>query len=126
MPSTLSLKAVLAMAGPMAVSALSGSGHSTRYWDCCKTSCAWSGKADVSAPVLTCDANDNPISDADATSGCDGGGAFTCSNNSPWAVNDDLAFGFAATALVGGTEDSWCCACYACVSPCPSCLYVLC
>ncbi|KAI1344544.1 endoglucanase from Humicola Insolens At 1.7a resolution [Xylariaceae sp. FL0016] len=92
--------------------AASGSGSTTRYWDCCKPSCAWSGKADVSNPVTTCDASDNPLSDPDATSGCDGGSAYTCSNYSPWAVNDDLAYGFAATAISGGSESSWCCACY--------------
>ncbi|KAI0134192.1 beta-1,4-endoglucanase [Xylariales sp. AK1849] len=90
----------------------SGSGVTTRYWDCCKPSCAWSGKADVDQPVLTCDANDNVLSDVDTKSGCDGGTAFTCSDNSPWAVSDDLAYGFAATSISGGTESSWCCACY--------------
>ncbi|VUC31384.1 unnamed protein product [Clonostachys rosea] len=92
--------------------AASGSGHSTRYWDCCKPSCAWSGKASVSSPVRTCDANNSPLSDVDAKSACDGGVAYTCSNNSPWAVNDNLAYGFAATAINGGSESSWCCACY--------------
>ncbi|KAH6879884.1 putative endoglucanase type K [Thelonectria olida] len=103
----------VALAGPLAVCAASGSGRSTRYWDCCKPSCAWSNKAAVSAPVLTCDKNDNPLSDANAASGCNGGSSFTCSNNSPWAVNNDLAYGFAATKLSGGSESSWCCACYA-------------
>ncbi|KAF5008016.1 hypothetical protein FDECE_5700 [Fusarium decemcellulare] len=105
--------ALFALAGPLAVRAASGSGHSTRYWDCCKPSCAWDDKASVSAPVLTCDKNDNPISDANTKSGCDGGSSYTCSNNSPWAVNDNLAYGFAATKLSGGSESSWCCACYA-------------
>ncbi|KAH6897502.1 RlpA-like double-psi beta-barrel-protein domain-containing protein-containing protein [Thelonectria olida] len=85
----------------------------SRYWDCCKPSCAWDDKASVSAPVLTCDASDNPISDASTTSGCDGGTAYSCSDNSPWAVNDNLAYGFAATNIEGGSESSWCCACYA-------------
>ncbi|VUC29201.1 unnamed protein product [Clonostachys rosea] len=87
-------------------------GKSTRYWDCCKPSCAWTGKADVSAPVNTCDANNNPLSNPDATSGCDGGTAYTCGNFSPWKVSDSLSYGFAATAISGGTESSWCCACY--------------
>ena len=56
--------------------AQSGSGKTTRYWDCCKTSCAWSGKADVTSPVGTCDASNNHLSDVDAKSGCDGGSAF--------------------------------------------------
>ncbi|KAF3359111.1 hypothetical protein VdG1_02673 [Verticillium dahliae VDG1] len=107
------LSLALALAAPAVVNAVSGSGHSTRYWDCCKPSCAWSGKASVSAPVLTCDKNDNPLTDPNAKSGCDGGGAFSCTNNSPFAINDDVAFGFAATAINGGSEASWCCACYA-------------
>ncbi|KAG9502294.1 hypothetical protein J7337_005121 [Fusarium musae] len=105
---------LLALAGPLAVSAASGSGHSTRYWDCCKPSCSWSGKAAVNAPALTCDKNDNPISNTNAVNGCEGGGsAYACTNYSPWAVNDELAYGFAATKLSGGSEASWCCACYA-------------
>ncbi|ORY57429.1 RlpA-like double-psi beta-barrel-protein domain-containing protein-containing protein [Pseudomassariella vexata] len=92
--------------------AASGTGQTTRYWDCCKPSCAWSGKASVSAPVTTCDKNDSPLTNPNAVSGCDGGTAFTCTNNSPWAVNDQLAYGFAATAIAGGTEEGWCCACY--------------
>ncbi|RWA14015.1 hypothetical protein EKO27_g1056 [Xylaria grammica] len=92
--------------------AAEGNGVTTRYWDCCKPSCSWSGKAPVSSPVLTCDANDNPLTDVDAKSGCDGGVAYTCTNYSPWAVDDNLAYGFAATSIGGGSEDSWCCACY--------------
>lgn len=84
-----------------------------RYWDCCKPSCAWPGKASVSNPVLTCDANDNPITNADTKSGCDGGSSYTCASNSPWAISDALSYGFAATSINGGNEASWCCACYA-------------
>ncbi|KAI7163866.1 glycoside hydrolase family 45 protein [Hortaea werneckii] len=91
---------------------VSGSGSTTRYWDCCKGSCAWEGKADVSAPITTCDADDNPLSDASAKSGCDGGSAYMCSDQSPWAVSSDLAYGFAAVSIPGGSESSWCCACY--------------
>ncbi|ROT37802.1 hypothetical protein SODALDRAFT_344699 [Sodiomyces alkalinus F11] len=104
---------VLALAGAVAGQASSGSGRTTRYWDCCKPSCAWPDKAAVSAPARTCDRNDNPLG-PEARSGCDSNGvAFTCSNNQPWAINDNVAFGFAATAISGGTEASWCCACYA-------------
>ncbi|KAI1819551.1 glycoside hydrolase family 45 protein [Xylaria intraflava] len=104
---------VIAAAGLTATTnAASGTGVTTRYWDCCKPSCAWSGKADVSAPAMTCDASDSPLTDVDTKSGCDGGTAFTCTNYSPWAVDDNLAYGFAATSIAGGTESSWCCACY--------------
>jgi hypothetical protein len=93
----------------------SGTGTTTRYWDCCKPSCAWSGKttlASGSTAVETCDINDNPLTDANAVSGCDGGTAYMCSNESPWAVTDDLSYGYAAVNIAGGSEDSWCCACY--------------
>jgi hypothetical protein len=35
-----------------------------------------------------------------------------CSNQSPWVVSDTLSYSFAATTIAGGTESSWCCACY--------------
>ncbi|KAF4622820.1 hypothetical protein G7Y89_g14206 [Cudoniella acicularis] len=93
----------------------SGTGTTTRYWDCCKASCGWPGKitlATGSNPVTSCDANDNPLTNYNAVSGCNSGGAYMCSNQTPWAVSDTLAYGFAATTISGGTESSWCCACY--------------
>ena len=90
----------------------SGTGKTTRYWDCCKGSCSWTGKADVSAPVTTCDKSDNPLSDASTESACNGGSAYMCSDQSPWAVNDTMAYGFAAVNIAGGSESSWCCSCY--------------
>lgn len=93
----------------------SGSGTTTRYWDCCKPSCAWPGKATLlsgSTPVTTCDISNNPLTDANAASGCDGGTSYQCSNESPWAVSDDLSYGYAAVNIAGGSEASWCCACY--------------
>jgi hypothetical protein len=90
------------------------SGVTTRYWDCCKPSCAWPGKAQVSSPVRTCDKNDLwPAQlDSNAASACGGGEAYACANNGPWAVNDNLAYGFAAAKLAGRSESNWCCACY--------------
>ncbi|KAL3421913.1 glycoside hydrolase family 45 protein [Phlyctema vagabunda] len=93
----------------------SGSGTTTRYWDCCKPSCAWSGKASLasgSTPVTTCDKSNNPLTDVNAKSACDGGSAYQCSNESPWAVSDALSYGYAAVNIAGGSESSWCCACY--------------
>lgn len=77
-------------------------------------SCGWSGKASLSAgPVQSCDINDHPLNDSGNTqSGCNGGGAYACSAQQPWAVNDSLAYGFAAVNIAGGSESSWCCACY--------------
>jgi len=94
----------------------SGSGSTTRYWDCCKASCGWTGKTSLASgasPVKSCDKSDNPLSDFNAKSGCQSGGsAFMCTNQSPWAVSDTLSYGFAATTIAGGSESSWCCACY--------------
>ncbi|KAJ5042143.1 uncharacterized protein L3040_004700 [Drepanopeziza brunnea f. sp. 'multigermtubi'] len=91
-------------------------GRTTRYWDCCKPSCGWTKKATLAAgsnPVTSCDKNDNPLDNYEATSACPSDGlSYMCSNQSPWAVSETLAYGFAATSISGGTEASWCCACY--------------
>ena len=105
--------AVVTLAIGTALVDAQSSAKTTRYWDCCKPSCGWSGKASVSSPVKSCDKSDNPLADMAAKNGCESGGtAFMCTNQSPWAVNDSLAYGFAAVKLAGGTESSWCCACY--------------
>ncbi|ODV63994.1 glycoside hydrolase family 45 protein [Ascoidea rubescens DSM 1968] len=93
-------------------SGASGSGVTTRYWDCCKPSCSWNGKADVSHPVHACAADGFSILDVNAQSACTGGSAFPCNNQQPWAVSDSLAYGFAAVALGDGDESKTCCACY--------------
>jgi hypothetical protein len=67
----------------------------------------------VSNPVYACSANFQHLSDYNTQSGCNGGSAYSCADQTPWAINDNLAYGFAATAIAGGSESSWCCACYA-------------
>lgn len=52
---------------PSGGSGVSGTGKTTRYWDCCKPSCAWSGKGAVTRPVNTCDSNNRVISDLDVS-----------------------------------------------------------
>jgi hypothetical protein len=95
---------------PFFLQAAADTGKTTRYWDCCKPSCSWASNVQVapgSNPVTTCDKNDNPLTDFGAKSACESGGtAYMCSDQSPWAVNDQLSYGFAATTLPG------CCACY--------------
>ncbi|KAL8856224.1 MAG: hypothetical protein Q9178_007141 [Gyalolechia marmorata] len=87
----------------------SGSGTTTRYWDCCKPSCAWT-QPGLTSTVKTCDINDNPLANGvTATSGCQPGGtSFMCSDQSPWVINDNLAYGFAAVTASNPT----CCQCY--------------
>ncbi len=38
--------------------------------------------------------------------------AFSCNNNQPWAVNNNLAYGFAGAYIEGQDEPDWCCGCY--------------
>ncbi|KZM18945.1 uncharacterized protein EKO05_0006668 [Ascochyta rabiei] len=94
----------------------SGEALTTRYWDCCKPSCAWTNKGPVFHPVGSCTADDKPI-DIDAGTGCKGGTAYACSEQQPWAVNDTFSYGFAGVYLTkelrgAATEEAWCCACY--------------
>jgi len=94
-----------------------GEAITTRFWDCCKPSCAWNGKADVNKPVLSCTA-DNKVTDVAAGTACGTGGtAYQCSDQQPWAINDTLSYGFAGAFVLpsltnGGIEGAWCCACY--------------
>ncbi|KAI0158080.1 cellulase-like protein [Xylariaceae sp. FL1272] len=92
----------------------SGSGQTTRYWDCCKPSCGWSGKTNSGQLIGTCSISDSPLNDNGATaSGCDAGGsAYMCSNQSPWAIDENTSYGWAAVRINGQTESTWCCACY--------------
>jgi hypothetical protein len=105
--------AILALATGFASVEAQSQGKTTRYWDCCKGSCAWPGKADVNQALRTCNKQDNPLTDPNAKNGCESGGsAYMCTDQSPWAVNDNLSYGFAAVKLAGGSESTWCCACY--------------
>ncbi len=71
----------------------------TRYWDCCKASCGWAGKASVTNPVETC-AQDGvtPVND-NTQSGCNGGSAYMCNNQQPWNVSSTLSYGYAAAYI---------------------------
>ncbi|KFY21245.1 hypothetical protein V491_03031 [Pseudogymnoascus sp. VKM F-3775] len=83
-----------------------------RYWDCCKPSCGWKGKASFNSPVFSCDNNNTHLTDFNAGTGCNGGTAFLCADQSPWAVNDTFSYGFVGASLMGYVEDAWCGACY--------------
>ncbi|KXS15255.1 glycoside hydrolase family 45 protein [Gonapodya prolifera JEL478] len=95
----------------------SGTATTTRYWDCCKPSCGWSSNTGLGVGARSCSKSGVTLSSPNIRNGCGGGGengpedgnAYTCIDNQPWAVNDGLAFGFAA-APFADSED--CCACY--------------
>jgi len=88
----------------------------TGYWDCCKPSCSWPNKGQVSSPVQACDATTGQaLADTNTPSVCDGGQAASCQNNQPFVVNDGLSMGFAAAAVSGShglTGDDNCGQCY--------------
>ena len=85
----------------------SGSGWATRYWDCCKPHCAWSGKG--GKMTHGCDVKGNIINDSEASSMCDGGNSGTCLSQIPQVYNDTIAFAFAA---VPGSAGGKCGSCF--------------
>jgi hypothetical protein len=74
--------ALLALMTGVATVDAQQTGKTTRYWDCCKGSCGWAGKASVNKPITSCDKNDNPLSNMAAKNACDTGGgeAYMCTN----------------------------------------------
>jgi hypothetical protein len=105
----------LSKAQARGVGASAAPGRTTRYWDCCKPSCGWRGKVSTKDTyVQSCQKDGNTVfNNPDATSGCDNGGiAFPCNSQIPWAINDQLAYGFAAASVPGTSEQDRCCACY--------------
>jgi len=75
-------------------------GYATRFWDCCKPHCSWPQNVPSGMePLKTClqdGYNENP--DPMAYSSCEEGDAYVCYKFIPYAINEDLAYGFAATA----------------------------
>ncbi len=75
------------------------SGWASRYWDCCKPACGWTGNTNGRNPIKSCSQSDQTLSDNNATNACQhGGSAFMCWSDSPWAVGDNLSYGFAAAS----------------------------
>ena len=75
------------------------SGYATRFWDCCKPHCGWSGNVPAGVePMKSCNANNQVLSDLTAGSSCEGGEAHTCYGLSPFAVSNNLSYGYAATS----------------------------
>lgn len=79
------------------------SGWTTRYWDCCKPSCAWQQNVSSGRPMASCDKDNKSLSNDDDAAlprnACEPGGtAYMCYDFAPWAVSDTLAYGYAAAA----------------------------
>lgn len=95
-----------------------GRAKTTRYWDCCKPSCAWPDKARVSSPVKICDKDGKTALGPNSKSSCGGGGSgkgpsYMCSAQGPWYdAKRKMSFGFAAAHVLNTPEKASCCACY--------------
>ncbi|ORY36046.1 endoglucanase-5, partial [Neocallimastix californiae] len=89
-------------------------GKTTRYWDCCLASCSWKENTKASHPVNACSKDGRTVFskfDWIIGSACSKGKGYMCSNNQPWAVNDNVAYGFVAAGFNGGSQKDWCCTC---------------
>ncbi|ERL84421.1 endoglucanase [Dendroctonus ponderosae] len=95
---------------------VSGSGITTRYWDCCKAGCSWQenlSESGATSPVRSCAADGQTTIDIETQSGCTDTGdvAYMCSDQQPWVYNETLSFGWVAASFGGGSEYNKCCHC---------------
>ena len=77
-------------------------GRSTRYWDCAKPTCSWG------SGVRSCAKDGVTAVPSSEQSGVDGGAAFACDSQQPFAGEDGKGYGFAAVS-----DASLCCRCFA-------------
>ncbi|CAG9766808.1 unnamed protein product [Ceutorhynchus assimilis] len=95
----------------------SGSGITTRYWDCCKPSCAWRenlGQSGKTVPVRSCTKDGRSTCDIEQETGCylnSTKASYMCSDQGPWAYNETISYGFVAASFKGGDDNSKCCSC---------------
>lgn len=78
-------------------------GKTTRYWDCCLASCSWQENTkNAKGVVRSCNKDGiTPFTDLSnlwrVQSACNGGSVYMCNDQQPWAVNDNVAYGFVAS-----------------------------
>jgi len=82
----------------------SGSGWTTRYWDCCKPSCGWSANTNGGNLARSCYANGTVITDSlgSVCSSDNYGPSTACLSQIPFKVDDNLAYAFAAVPASNG------------------------
>ncbi|KAE9975964.1 hypothetical protein EG328_002890 [Venturia inaequalis] len=121
-PLNMTFTALLILISVLALShsTAASPGTSTHYWDCCMVS-------PVTSSVRVCGVNDRWLNEATPQNSCvhapnqhfntpadeiTWGDAFTCRDTAPWAVSDQLAYGFAAVKIGWKTQWDTCCSCY--------------
>jgi len=78
------------------------SGWVSRYWDGCKQSCSWDDGKTQYPPLAStdrcrsCGRDGSTETAANVGSSCTGGNSYTCFDFTPYKVNDNLAYAFAA------------------------------
>lgn len=73
------------------------SAWASRYWDCCKPACGWTGNDPN--PIPSCSESNQQLSDMTATNACQSGGtAYMCWSGIPRAVSTSVSYGFAAAS----------------------------
>ncbi|ERL86259.1 endoglucanase [Dendroctonus ponderosae] len=96
---------------------VSGSGITTRYWDCCKPSCAWQenlGESGKTVPVRSCAKDGLTTIDIEQETGCylnSSSASYMCVDQTPWVYNETVSYGFVAASFKGGDDNSKCCSC---------------
>jgi hypothetical protein len=71
----------------------------SRYWDCCKPACGWTGNTGGRQPIKSCNMQNQTLSTYTDKNACEGGGtAFMCWNGAPWQVGPNLSYGFVAAS----------------------------
>jgi hypothetical protein len=71
----------------------------SRYWDCCKPACGWSGNVRAGSPMTACDQQNQDLSSYDTKNACESGGsAYMCWDGAPFQVGDNLSYGFVAAS----------------------------
>ncbi|MBN2442830.1 MAG: hypothetical protein JXJ04_15845, partial [Spirochaetales bacterium] len=75
-------------------------GYASRFWDCCKPHCSWTANVPAGMdPLITCNIDGYTVNpDVEAVSSCEGGSSYVCYKFLPYAVAEDLSYGFAATS----------------------------
>jgi len=90
-------------------------GKTTRYWDCCVASCSWQENTAAEHPVNVCNKDGmtvyDPFNWRIGNVCSNNGSGYMCNNNQPWAVTENLAYGFVAAGFNSGNQKEWCCSC---------------
>ena len=77
------------------------SAWASRYWDCCKPACGWTGNTGGRTPIKSCNQQNQSLSSYDTGSACptpSSGSAFMCWSGVPWQVGPNLSYGFVAAS----------------------------